>query len=90
MTLVFGTKNAVIFLDLKFEVCYFFGVDRKCSQMSIPVQIYTVCCYFYHSLGFLHYCLRCLLSRENLEFRVFSIVHLNIDNFLCTQPISTK
>ena len=28
-------------------------------------------------------------SRKS-EFRVLSIVHLNIDNFACTQPISTK
>ena len=41
MALVFGTKNAATFLGLKFEACYLLGVDRKCPQMSIPVQIYA-------------------------------------------------
>ena len=33
----------VIFWGLKFEACYFFGVDRKYPQLSIPVQIYAEC-----------------------------------------------
>ena len=33
----------VIVLGLKFEACYFFWVDRKYSQMSIPVRIYAEC-----------------------------------------------
>ena len=28
---------------MKFEVCYFFGVDEKYHQMNIPVQIYGKC-----------------------------------------------
>ena len=41
MTLVFGTKNAAIFLGFKFGACYFFVVDWKCPQLCIPVQIYA-------------------------------------------------
>ena len=43
MTSVSGTKNAVIFLGLKFWSLLFFWVDGKYPQMSIPVQIYAEC-----------------------------------------------
>ena len=43
MALLFGTKNAVIFLGLKSEACYFWGEDGKYPQLSIAVQIYAEC-----------------------------------------------